>query len=124
MLLGSLVLLLIAAAAIEGRYEGKWSSTAGSGNGDIRIAVLPGEGGWKGEAMFTMDGSEVPCKVVRLELNETKVVIAYQFNLAGYSLVSTLTGEAKGDSISGKYETKTSDGSQQIDAGSWSASKK
>ena len=55
---------------------------------------------------------------------QAKMVLAYEFDLGGYRLVSTLNGEVGGDTLAGKYETKTVDGSQRIDAGTFTTARK
>ena len=107
-----------------GKYDGTWSSTNGSQSGALHLALVEESGQWKAEASFAFEGDEVPCKVTKLEIEGAKVALAYQFDLGGYKLVSTLTGEIADDSLSGKYETKPVDGGQQIDAGTFKTTRK
>ncbi|MCC7153577.1 MAG: hypothetical protein IT161_03320 [Bryobacterales bacterium] len=124
-LLGNLVLwaaLLLAGPA--GKYEGDWTSAGGSQSGALRVTLAEDDGKWKAEASFSYDGDEVPCKVTRIEMDGARMLLAYQFDLGGYSLVSTLTGQAGGDTLSGKYETVTAEGAQPVDSGTFRTTRK
>jgi hypothetical protein len=122
--LASAVLLLISTAAVlTGRFEGTWAS-AGSQGGDIHFNFTEQAGEWRADVGFTYEGEEIACKVVRLVVTGPKFTVAYAFDLGGYRLVSTAEGELSGDAISGKYETKTAEGDQPIDSGTWKAARK
>ena len=116
--------LLLAQAPATGQFAGSWSSANSSQSGDITIGLREEGGKWIGEAMFTLDGQQVPCKVTRIELTGNQLILAYQFELGGYTLISTLSGETSDGNWSGKYETKSVEGSQPVDAGTWKAKKK
>lgn len=123
-LLGTFLLSTLALTGPSGKYEGDWTSTNGSQSGALRLSLSEEGGRWKAEASFSFDGGDVPCTVTRVEVDGAKMVVAYQFDLGGYKLLSTLTGEVAEDVLAGRYETKPIDGAQQIDAGTFKTKRK
>lgn len=115
-----LVMLLQGAA---GRYEGTWASDSGSAEGKIHVSLKQENDVWTAGAGFSMSGADVPCKVKRVEVKDKDMIVAYEFELEGYVLISTLTGRLDGDALSGTYRTTTADGAQQVDTGKWKTRK-
>lgn len=122
--LGTLLLVLTLNLQTSGKYDGTWSSTNGSQSGDLHITLSEDGAKWNAEASFAFEGEDIPCKVTRVEVAGTKMVLAYQFDLGGYRLLSTLTGDFASSTVSGKYDTKTVENSQPIDAGTFTATRK
>ena len=120
----ALMIVMLLQSSMAGRYEGTWASDSGSAEGKIRVSLNQDGGAWLGEAGFSMSGSDVPCKVKRVELKDGTVTVAYEFELEGYALVSTLTGRIDGENLSGTYKTTTADGAQQVDVGTWKTQKR
>lgn len=124
-LLGNIVLCVaILLAGPAGRYEGEWNSASGSQSGALRVTLAEDGGKWTAEASFSFDGDEIPCQVTRIEMDGARMLLAYQFDLGGYRLISTLKGQAGDDTLSGKYETVTADGAQPVDSGTFSTARK
>ena len=108
---------------LAGGYSGEWKSTASGNGGTVRF-VLENEGGaWKGTAAFTLDGTEVPCTMRTVKVQDGKIELVYEFDAQGTLLRSTQKGEWKDVEFRGSYSTATADG-QSIDQGTWSAKRK
>jgi len=126
----TLVLVLIAAASaadrdLAGRFAGEWKSATSDNGGMIQFALDPQDGGaWKCELTFFLDDGEVKTVMREVKLQDGKIEIAYDFDVEGATLRSRVKGEWDGGAFRGKYETTLSDGSQQVDSGSWNASRK
>jgi hypothetical protein len=120
-----LVLLMIASAAdrdLAGRYSGDWKSSGSGGNGAFRLSLEPAaDGMWKCEVTFTFAGEEVKTIVRQVKVEQSKLEAAYDFDLLGGTLRSTITGEWNGKAFDGKYKT-TGDG-EAVDEGVWSAAR-
>jgi hypothetical protein len=121
--------LLLAASSLAadrdlaGGYSGEWKSTASEYGGTLRF-VLENDGGvWKGTASFTMEGTEVPCTMRTVKVQDGKIELVYEFETQGTLLRSTQKGEWKDLEFRGSYSTATADG-QGIDQGTWSAKRK
>ena len=123
---GAFFLCLLAAMAADvnlgGRYTGEWKSN-GSGNGGAIRFTLTNDGAWKCDLMFTLDGSDVPTTMREVKVQDTKVDFTYDFDVQGTSVRSHVTGEWSGTAFRGRYQSGLSDGSQQVDEGTWSAQK-
>ena len=116
-------LFVLMAADVAGRFAGEWKSNGGGGNGAFRMSLEPGSGGaCKAEVTFDFSGSDVKTSVRECKMDGTKVDVTYDFDLMGNQLRSHVTGELKGDSIKGAYQTTSSDGAP-VDEGTWSASR-
>ena len=126
-LFGMLLLLAAAFAAdrdLAGGYTGEWQSKSSGNSGTIRFTLEPAGDAWKGTAGFALDGSEVACTVRTLKVQDGKIELSYDFVIQDLALRSTQKGEWKAGEFHGTYETTTADGSQAIDAGTWSAKRK
>ena len=124
LLFGTVLLLVSAFAAdrdLTGPFAGEWKSGSSGNGGAIHFTLR--EGG-ASDIGFTLDGAEVPCKTVTFKLQDGKILLAYDFEAQGYTLRSTLKGEWKDGAFSGTYDTGLGDGSQGVDAGSWTAKRK
>lgn len=108
------------AASPAGKYAGTW--TGAGGQGDFKIALAPGaaQGEWTADVSFTLGGQEVKCKTAYIKVDGSKIEVAYDFSLGDQKARSTVTGQIKGDDISGDYTTKGEDESS-VDAGTWKA---
>jgi hypothetical protein len=81
-------------------------------------------GDWKSTVGFTLDGTEVRCTPRTTKFQDGKLDLAYDFEIQGVSLRSKLKGEWTGTEMKGSYETDTTDGSQNVDSGSWTVTRK
>jgi hypothetical protein len=104
------------AAGLAGTYKGTWS---GSGSGDFTITLTQAGNDWKADITFTLGGETVKTKVTSLRVDGSKVTIAYQFDLQGTVLESTITGELKGTTLAGDYHTKAVADGSAVDDGTW-----
>lgn len=94
-----------ASAAIAGKYAGTWKGPEDSG-GTLRIALKQEAGGqWTVEASFTFENNEVPTKTKSVQVDGTKVNLAFTWAIDGSPGESQLTGELVGDKLSGTYKT-------------------
>jgi len=115
-LLFSVVML----ASPAGTYVGTW--TGATAEGAIKIALSPGaeKGQWNAEVSFTYSGADIKCKTVSVKVEDDKVELVYDFEIADTHAESTAIGEIKGNEMSGKYHTKGADGSD-VDQGTFKA---
>jgi hypothetical protein len=105
------------AASPAGTYTGKWFGA--SAEGAFNLALSQGKKGeWTAEVSFTYGDSDIKCKMVSVKVEETKIELVYDFQIAGMQARSTVTGEINGGSMSGKYHTKAPDGTD-VDEGTW-----
>lgn len=116
-----LALAAVAQAPAAGGYKGSWTADSGQGGG-ISFTLSQSGGKWEGKAEFTMAGATVPCKVTRLEVSGSQLILAYDFALEGYDLRSTLTGTAEGKAIRGAYRTTAIESGQEISSGKFDVS--
>jgi hypothetical protein len=54
-------------------------------------------------------------------VDQSKIEAAYDFSTQGLALRSRITGEKKAAGFEGSYRTSTTDGSAEVDQGTWSA---
>jgi hypothetical protein len=106
--------MLTWAADAASAWKGKWSSENSGNSGDIQIALKP-----EPRVSFTLSGQEVPCTVVSSKSDGENVEIAYDFNLQGYKLRSSLKGTVKDGKLQGKYTTTTVEDGSAVDSGSF-----
>jgi hypothetical protein len=106
---------------LEGGYAGEWKSGASGNGGAIRFTLEPAGSAWKGTVVFALDGTDVPCTMRSVKLQDGKVELVYDFDVQNYSLRSKVSGAWNGSEFRGAYETTSVDGSQSVDAGTWSA---
>jgi len=119
-------LCLAAAMAADGdragRYAGEWKSEASGNGGAIHFTLSGGSGSaWKCDLMFTLDGADVKTTMRDVKVQDTKVDFTYDFDVQGTIVQSHVTGEWNGTAFRGKYQSGLPDGSQTVDAGTWSA---
>lgn len=94
-----------ASAAVAGKYAGTWKGPEDSG-GTLRIALKQEAGGpWTAEAWFTFENTPVPTKTKSVQVDGTKVLLAFTWAIDGSPGESQLTGELAGDKLSGTYKT-------------------
>jgi len=124
----ALVFLAAAFAAdqdLAGRFAGEWKSASSENGEAIQFVLDPQTGGaWKCDLTFSLNNSEVKTVMREVKLLDGKIELAYDFDVQGTTLRSRVTGQWDGMAFRGKYETTVGDGSQQVDSGSWSASRK
>lgn len=116
LLLSSVVVL----ASPAGNYVGKWVGS--NAEGVIKIALTQDKGEWKAEVSFTYADTEIKCKTVSVKVTGDKLDLVYTFEIAGMQAQSTVTGDIKGEEMSGKYHTQGADGSD-VDQGTWKVTK-
>jgi hypothetical protein len=120
-----LILVLVSTAfAAErdfaGVYIGKWSGATGTA-GDFRMAFTLADGKLTPDVMFTMGSTEVKTKVTHLAVDGLKIEMKYQFDLGGSRLESTIRGRLRGETMEGKYTTKSVADGSPADEGEWKA---
>jgi hypothetical protein len=126
----TLVLFIIATAFaadrdLAGRFAGEWKSASSENGGSIQFVLEPHEGApWKCDLTFSLSGDEVKTVMREVKLQDGKIELTYDFDAQGVTLRSHVKGEWDGAAFRGKYETTVGDGSDQVDGGSWSASRK
>ena len=112
---------MVALASPAGTYVGKWIGI--NAEGDFKIALSQTENGeWRAEVSFTYGDADIKCKMVSVKVKNGNVELVYDFEIASLHARSTVTGEIKGDEMSGKYHTEGADRSE-VDQGTWKVSK-
>jgi len=127
--LSMIVLVLMAAALaadrdLAGRFAGEWTSGSSGNGGPIQFALEQAGAAWKCDLTFGLDNGEVKTTMREVKLQDAKLELVYDFEVQGAALRSRVKGEWDGMAFRGKYETTSSDGSQQIDSSSWTVSRK
>jgi hypothetical protein len=119
------LLLLVSLSVLVGAqssdsWSGSWAGTwtGQSGSGDMRVKLSQADGQWKAEAVFTIEGADVPTAVKSLKIDGDSIDVEYSFDLQGYKLISHLTGKRKDRAAEGSYKTSAEDGSD-VDTGTW-----
>lgn len=96
-----------------GTYKGTWAGA--SSGGDFHLTIKPGAA--SAEVGFTIEGQEVPCKVISFKADGAKLEMRYEFDLQGNKLQSAIKGNLKGKALEGTYQTTAGD--SPVDEGSW-----
>jgi hypothetical protein len=94
-----------------GSYKGTW--TGGQSAGDFHLTLREG----KAEVGFTLEGQEIPGKVITLKIDGASLTLVYEFDLQGNKLQSLTQGALKGKTLEGTY--KTTAGDTPVDEGTW-----
>lgn len=118
------LLLLGADSDMAGRYTGEWKSNGAGGGGAFHITLDAQSGGaWKCGAGFTFNGEEIGTTHCTVKLEQSKLELAYDFELDGNPLHSKLAGQWNGKTFDGQYETTSTEGGDAVDDGSWQAAR-
>ncbi|MEJ7608435.1 MAG: hypothetical protein WKF37_19735 [Bryobacteraceae bacterium] len=105
---------LLAAADV---YSGKWESKLNGNGGEIRIQLKP-----EPSVSFTFNGTEVKTKVASVSQHGSDFAIAYDYDVEGYTLRSSLKGTVKDSVIEGTYSAAPADGGSAVDQGTFRVS--
>src|SRR5947209_1199425 len=114
------IALVAADKDLAGIYVGKWSGVSGAA-GDFRIALTLRDSKLAPDVMFTMGSTEVKTKVTHIAVDGLKLEMKYEFDLNGNRLESTIHGTLSGETLQGRYTTKSVEDGQPADAGEWKA---
>jgi hypothetical protein len=74
-----------------GTYKGTWTGASSGGDFHLKISA---DG--KGEIGFSLDGAEVPSKMVSFKIDGANLTAVYEFDLQGNKLQSAIQGTLKG----------------------------
>jgi hypothetical protein len=123
----ALLLLIAVASAADygvkpGRYLGKWEGGSSAGKIEISIAGNDGQP-TSADVVFTYQDARVPTKLRRFVVTGQAIEIVYDFDLDGTTLQSSLKGDLKERKLTGSYRTTVSGGSEQVDQGTWEATR-
>ena len=105
---------------LAGVYSGTWSGVSGTA-GDFRITLTLVDGKLTPDVMFTMGSTEVRTKVTHIAVDGLKLEMKYEFELGGNRLESTIRGTLSGETMEGKYTTKSVADGSPADEGEWKA---
>ena|SRR6267154_1947666 len=108
-------------ASPAGSYAGTWTGSTAEGAIKIALSQAAEKGPWKAEVSFTFGDADIKCKTVSVKVEDGKLELVYDFEIAGMRAQSTVTGEIKGQEISGKYRTLGTDGTD-VDQGTFKVS--
>ena len=107
--------------SVAGHYSGQYQ---GGSSGTFNLQLEPGSGGaWKCEVTFTLSGENVKTTMRQCQADQSKIEAAYDFDALGFTLRSHISGQWNQKGVEGTYKTSTTDGSADVDQGSWSASR-
>jgi predicted esterase len=109
-------------ATLAGHYRGEWKGTAGSGTFRLNVEPAAG-GGWKCDVTFALNGEELKTAMRQCEVSQSKLDVAYDFDALGFTLRSHTIGQWKAAGFEGTYRTTTTDGSTEVDQGTWAAAR-
>ena len=112
---------MLALAAEPSKYTGTWASSNSDSNGKITMSL--GTSPDDSTVTFTISTYEVKTKVKSLKVDGDTVMVAYEFDLQDTRLLSTVTAKRNGDKLDGRYVTTVVGGSDQVDSGTFQASK-
>ncbi|SRR6266540_3823962 len=120
-----LLLAMVPAASpgekeLAGVYTGAWSGASGTA-GEFRITLTLAGGKLKPDVMFTMGSTEVKTKVTHIAVDGMKLEMKYEFDLGGNRLESTIKGILSGETMEGRYSTKSVADGSPVDEGEWKA---
>ena len=104
--------MLAFSQSIAGSFRGSWAGA--NGGGDFHLNVKNAS---SAEVGFTIEGQEVPGKILSLKIDGSSIDVVYEFNLQGIKMQSAAKGTLKGKSLEGTYKT-TAEGSP-VDEGTW-----
>jgi hypothetical protein len=105
---------------LAGVYTGTWSGASGTA-GEFRITLTLAKGKLLPDVMFTMGSTEVNTKVTHIAVDGLKLEMKYEFDLGGSRLESTIRGTLSGETMEGKYSTKSVVDGSPADEGEWKA---
>jgi hypothetical protein len=121
-LLFSLLLVRAADSDLAGAFTGEWKSNGASGGGSYSLTLQPGAAGaWTGQARFNVAGEDIKATVKQVTVTGQKVEITYDFETQGTALAGKASGELKGSTITGTYQSLIGD--MVIDEGTWSVTR-
>ena len=104
-----------AKSSVVGQYKGEWKGPADAG-GELRIKLKQEGTTWAAEALFTFERADVPTKMKSVEIEGTKVVLVFDWEIQGTPGQSRISGELNGDTLQGTFETKSPEGASK---GTW-----
>jgi hypothetical protein len=113
-----------AAASAAGTFEGEYNSTATGAQGRIRIQLREEGGNWSGEVSAVYNNSELPTRVVKVEVKENKLALTFSVDVENMSLQILLSGTLTGDAWAGTYDAVVAGSGSPVDSGSWKAARK
>ena len=120
-----LLAAMLAAAGgndIAGSYAGDWTSSSSGVSGRFHLTLASSaDGKWQCEVTFSLDGEDVKTTVKSLKVEGAKLEVAYEFNIQGYDLRSTINGELRDKKLEGKYRTQAVADGSPVDEGEWKA---
>lgn len=76
----------------------------------------------QGEIGFSIEGAEVPSKMVSFKIDGATLTAVYEFDLQGNKLHSAIQGTLKGKTIEGTYKTTAPGSDEAVDQGTWKTS--
>src|SRR5206468_3152154 len=119
-----LATVLAADRDLAGKYAGEWKSGGSGYGGGINFSIEPAAGGaWKSQLTFGLESSNVTTIMREVTLQDGNVQLIYDFEAQGTALRSNVKGKWDGSAFKGDYRTTLSNGSDEVDSGTWSASK-
>lgn len=104
-----------AATPLSGAYAGKWRGHDDA-SGTLKLTLKQDGTTWTAEASFTVEDASITPKVKTVKVEGGKVELTFGWEYRGTAQETTLIGEAVADTLSGRYESKTSSDST---SGTW-----
>ncbi|MBL9188219.1 MAG: hypothetical protein JNK23_12110 [Opitutaceae bacterium] len=102
---------------LTGTYAGRWSADEGDAAGEFELTLRRDDkAGWTAEATFTFGGARVPTAMKSVKVEAAKVVMVFDWRIQDAPGQSKISGELAGETLSGVYESNTSEG---ITHGKW-----
>lgn len=106
-----------AGAALAGNFAGTWRASDGGAGGNLEINLKQDESkAWAAEATFTFEGARVPGRMKSVQVEEGKLTLVFDWTIQDATGQSRVTGRITGDTLSGDYESTTTEGTTR---GTW-----
>ena len=111
-------------AGPAGTFEGEYTSGSSGSVGRLHIELREETGKWSGDVSAAYNGADLPCKVLNVDLNDSKLALTFSANVEGNGLQVVLSGTLTGDNWSGTYEATSIVNGNPMDSGTWKAARK
>ena len=120
-LLFLLFLLTLSLSAWQSKhYTGTWKSNGAGGGGKFDINLGTSEA--DSRVSFAIGSSELKTTVKSFKADGNNFEIAYEFDVAGNRLTSTVKGKREGTKLEASYRTTVTGSDEQVDNGTLTAS--
>lgn len=108
----------LAVAQAPGDYDGQWTSDQSGDSGKFHCSLKKSGDSWDSSAYFVYQGEKIIGSPKSTKVDGSKLEMVFEYEIGGMTLHSVMTGEWTGNTLEGKYASKSSDESP-VDTGTW-----